>query len=67
MKVIQVELPDKVAIEIEALVRDGLFLDEKQVVYLALTEFVRHNRLALLERFQREDIAWALQCKEAKA
>lgn len=66
MKVLQIELPDKIAAELEALVVGGWFTDEAEIIHLALLEFVRRHRFALLEQFQREDIAWALQQKEAK-
>ncbi len=61
MKSVQVELPDKLAEEVGMLVRDGWFSDESEVIRHALLEFIRGQRLALQERFQREDIAWALQ------
>ncbi len=37
------------------------FLDESEIVRMALWELVRRNRIALTEHFQRADIAWALQ------
>ena len=61
MKVIQVELPDKITAELEALVKDGLFTDETEIIRLAVMDFMRRDRLTLLEQFQRADIAWALQ------
>ncbi len=61
MKPLQVELPDKPAAELAALVQAGWFTSESEVVRPALTEYVQHHRYALLEQFQREDIAWALQ------
>lgn len=63
MKSLQVELPDKLAGEVEALVQAGWFHSEDELIRLALAEFVRRHRFELLERFQREDIAWALQQK----
>jgi Arc/MetJ-type ribon-helix-helix transcriptional regulator len=63
MRSLQVELPDKLAGEVEALVRSGWFHSEDELIRFALGEFVRRHRLELLERFQREDIAWALQQK----
>jgi Arc/MetJ-type ribon-helix-helix transcriptional regulator len=66
MKVVQVELPDKMAGELEALVKGGWFTDETEIVRLALIEFIRRHRFTLLEQFQREDIAWALQQKGAE-
>jgi len=63
MKTLQIELPDRLAQEIDALVKAGWFSHEAEVVRLVLWEFVRRHRLVLLEQFQREDIAWALQQK----
>jgi len=63
MKTISVELPDRAAEEIDQLVRAGWFASESEAVRAAVLDFVRRNRVELLERFQREDIAWALQQK----
>ena len=63
MKQIQIELPDKVADQIETMVRDGWFQDEGELLRTAVMEFLQHRRLALTEEFQRDDIAWALQQK----
>lgn len=67
MKVVQIELSDRMATELDALVKGGWFTDEVEVIRLALFEFIRRHRFALLEQFQREDIAWALQQKEIRA
>lgn len=64
MQSIQIELPDKLAQELNAMVEAGWFSSEAEVVHMALLEFISRHRLELLERFQREDIAWALQQKE---
>lgn len=66
MKALQIELPDKMATELAELVRDGWFRSEDELVRVALAEFVRRHRFELLERFQREDIAWALRQKRAR-
>lgn len=63
MRTISVELPDRAAEEIDQLVRAGWFASESEAVRAAVLEFVRRNRVELLERFQREDIAWALRQK----
>jgi Arc/MetJ-type ribon-helix-helix transcriptional regulator len=65
MKSVQVELPDKLADELGLLVKTGWFGSEEEAVRIALMEFVHRHRFELLERFQREDVAWALQQKEA--
>jgi Arc/MetJ-type ribon-helix-helix transcriptional regulator len=63
MKAIHVELPDKLAAEIEAYVQAGWFGSEAEVIRAALADFVRRRRLDLLERFMRDDIEWALKLK----
>ncbi len=65
MKSLQIELPDKLAQELDAMVREGWVRNEAEAVRLALLDFVRHHRLELLERYQREDIAWAIKQKGA--
>lgn len=61
MKTIAVNLPERLTEELDGLIKDGWFLDESEIVRAALWEFVRRNRFALTEHFQRADIAWALQ------
>jgi len=63
MKAIQVGLPEKLAAEIEVYVKTGWFNSEAEVIRAALMEFVRRNRVDLLERFMRDDIEWALKQK----
>lgn len=65
MKAIHVELPDKLAAEIEAFVQAGWFGSEADVIRAAVADFVRRRRLELLERFMRDDIEWALKLKNA--
>lgn len=61
MKTIEVQLSGRLTVELEELINDGWFADESELVRAALWEFVRRNRFALTEQFQRADIAWALQ------
>jgi len=67
MKAIKVELPDKLAAEVETYVKAGWFSSEAEVVRAALMEFVRRNRVELLEQFMRDDIQWALTQKGSPA
>ena len=60
MEMLQVELPEKLAEELRRLVDAGWFQNEGEAVRLAVTEFIRRHQAALTERFQREDINWAL-------
>jgi Arc/MetJ-type ribon-helix-helix transcriptional regulator len=67
MKAIQVELPDKLAAEINVYVNAGWFDSEGEVVRAALLDFVKRHRIDLLERFMRDDIEWALKIKGTPA
>ena len=60
-----IELPDKLAQELDAAIDSGWFADEGDAVRQALREFLDRQRRELEERFQREDIAWALKVKQA--
>lgn len=64
MKTISVAVPDKLGIEVENYVKKGWFSDESEVLKTALRDFVRHNRLKLMEQFMKEDIDWALSIKK---
>ena len=64
MKTICVELPDKLADALGIILGQGYFQSEEEAVRFALVEFVENWKPALLERFQREDIAWALKQKK---
>jgi Arc/MetJ-type ribon-helix-helix transcriptional regulator len=59
MKTLSIDLPDKLAAEIDAYVKEGFFHSEPDAVLAAMSEFVRRNRMDLMERFAREDIEWA--------
>ena len=65
MKSIQIELPEKLAHELDMLVQEGWFHSAEEAIRFALLEFLRQHRLELLEQFQREDITWALREKDA--
>lgn len=63
MKTLEIELPDALAAQVERLVADGWFASEDEIGRLALVEFVGRHRFELQEKFQREDITWALAQK----
>ena len=65
MKTLSIAVPDHLAERINDYVKVGFFLSEPDVVLAAMSEFVRRNRIDLMERFAREDIEWAI--KEAHA
>ena len=61
MKSINVDLPEKIAEELSRLVETGWFRDEAEAVRVALVEFLGHRTAELQERFQYDDIEWALR------
>ncbi|MEK6742482.1 MAG: ribbon-helix-helix domain-containing protein [Nitrospirota bacterium] len=63
MKTIKVSIPDKLGAEVDNYVKSGWFTDEADLLRVALQEFIRHNRLTLMEQFMKEDIEWALKVK----
>jgi Arc/MetJ-type ribon-helix-helix transcriptional regulator len=64
MKTISVKVPDQVASEAKSFVKAGCFDSESDVFLAAIADFLRRNRIELVERFERQDIAWAK--KEAR-
>ena len=65
MKTLSIDVPDNMADQIKDFVKTGFFTSEPDVVLAAMTEFIRRNRIDLMERFAHEDIEWAKN--EAKA
>ncbi|HZF01690.1 MAG TPA: hypothetical protein VE344_07325 [Methylomirabilota bacterium] len=65
MKMLQVELPDQMAHEVEDVVETGKFENATEVVRAALREFISRRRFELLEQQQLKDISWALNEKPA--
>jgi len=59
VKTISITVPDHLAERIHDYVQSGFFTSEPDVILAAMSEFVRRNRVDLMERFAREDIAWA--------
>jgi len=68
MKTIKIELPDQLANELDHLVNIGWFHNEKEGIRIILKEYLTRHNPDLQERFQREDIEWALmQSEEIKS
>ena len=66
MKTLEFEVPDQLAKEMEGLVEAGWFASQAELARLALAEFVQRHRFELEEKFQREDIRWALGLQGAE-
>jgi Arc/MetJ-type ribon-helix-helix transcriptional regulator len=59
VKKLSIDIPDNLAAQIDDYVKAGFFPSEPDVILAAMSEFVRRNRVDLMERFAREDIEWA--------
>jgi Arc/MetJ-type ribon-helix-helix transcriptional regulator len=66
VKVLELEVPDQVAEQIESLVEAGWFASAEEVVRFALSELLSQQRFRLQEEFQREDVRWAQSLKNDK-
>lgn len=53
MKTIKVSLPEKLGIEVENYVKSGWFANEAELLRTALQEFIRNNRLKLMEQLRK--------------
>ncbi len=65
MRTINVDVPEKLAVEIERYIKGGWFSNEAELTREALREFIHHHHLTLMEKFMEEDIEWALRIKKA--
>lgn len=59
MKSVAVKMPDQLAAAVEDYIKAGFFHSKSDVFVAAVADFVRRNRIDLLERFAHEDITWA--------
>jgi Arc/MetJ-type ribon-helix-helix transcriptional regulator len=66
MTSLQIELPDKLAEEVQRLVQSGWFETEQEIIRLALIDFIRRHEAALTEQFQLEDVSWAVKQTQAE-
>jgi len=66
MKTINIDIPDKLAKEIESYIKGGWFNDESELMREALREFIRSRRPMLTEKFMEEDIEWALNIRKSQ-
>ena len=63
MKTLAIKVSDTLAKKLKGLVDSGWFGSEDEIGRVALAEFVGRHRFELQEKFQRDDIAWALSQK----
>ncbi|MDO8587856.1 MAG: hypothetical protein Q7T82_12560 [Armatimonadota bacterium] len=66
MKTVCIELNDKLAESLSAVIREGLFKTDEEAIRFALIAFIEKQKPALIEQFQKEDIMWALDQKRSR-
>jgi Arc/MetJ-type ribon-helix-helix transcriptional regulator len=59
MKTVSIDIPDNLAAQLNDYVKAGFFSSEQEVIIAAMTDFLRRNRIDMVERFARSDIKWA--------
>ena len=57
-------LPPRVYQQMRALVAEGWFRDEDELVFEALRRYLETHQPELMERFVREDVEWGLHGKD---
>ena len=60
MKTIQTEVPENLYKNAVALVKEGWFLNEKDVFSEAIRRFLDSHRPELMEKFILDDVEWGL-------
>lgn len=65
LKTFKIDVPERLAQQVEDLVTTGCFASLEELTRLALADFVQHHRFELQEQFQRDDIQWALRLQDA--
>ena len=64
MQTVQIELPEQLYKSVNALVKNGWFKDEKEVLYEAIRKFVESYHPELIEKFILDDVEWGLHGEE---
>ena len=64
MQTVQIELPEQLYKSVNALVKNGWFKDEKEVLYEAIRKFIDSYHPELIEKFILDDVEWGLHGEE---
>jgi len=60
----QVTFPPRIHQQMRALVAEGWFRDESELVIEALRRYLESHQPELMERFIREDVEWGLHGRD---
>jgi Arc/MetJ-type ribon-helix-helix transcriptional regulator len=61
---VKAEIPARMLLEMEALVKAGWFRDMNDLFLEALRRYLETHRPELIERFIREDVEWGMHGRE---
>lgn len=64
MKKIETELPDALYRQLQALIRDGWYRDEGDLIREAVRRLLSTHQPELIEKQMRDDVEWGLRGKE---
>lgn len=64
METIEIELPEQLYKSVNALVKNGWFKDEKEVLYEAIRKFIDSYHPELIAKFILDDVEWGLNGEE---
>jgi Arc/MetJ-type ribon-helix-helix transcriptional regulator len=67
MTTLTLEIPEAMAAELDAAVESGWFETQAEAVRAALRDFVSRRQLALQEKQQLDDIAWAVNVAKSRS
>ncbi|MEK7326150.1 MAG: CopG family transcriptional regulator [Chloroflexota bacterium] len=61
---VQAQIPTRLFLEVEALVKAGWFRDINDLFLEALRRYLDSHRPELIERFAQEDVEWGLRGRD---
>ena len=64
METVEIELPEQLYKSVNALVKNGWFKDEKEVLYEAIRKFIDSYHPELIPEFILDDVEWGLHGEE---
>jgi Arc/MetJ-type ribon-helix-helix transcriptional regulator len=64
MKMIQMEVPERLYEKAKGLVKEGWFRDEKDIFSEAIRRFLDSHQPGLMEKFVIDDVEWGLHGDE---
>ena len=64
MHTLSVDLSDSLFKSMKEFIKSGYFESESDLLQAAIIEFIRKNKIELMEQFLRDDIKWGTQTEQ---